>query len=409
MATTSSRFAALSKVITVFVVLALLGGLILMFGQRDGEKYMTVDFQQTNSLYRGSDVKILGVPVGRVETITPRGETVRVKLSYRGDIKLPSDVKAVIVSPSIVGDRFVQLTPAFQPGDSVLADNASLGEDRTAVPVELDQVYSSLDDLSVALGPKGANKDGALSSLVKDSANQLEGQGAQLNETLRNFGKLSTTLSNNKDELFGSLREVNDFVKVLQRNDSEVRSFFDSTAEVSTVLEGEREDLAKTLKALGLALVDVRSLVKENRGTLRTNVDNLEKLTTVLARREKEIDQFTVSAPTALSNVALTYNGDSGSLDNRADILELLTGAVEDLPGTLCKAIGSKLPKDVADQLGDNLCDGLSDLWENTVGKILGAVGAGLGGASGLERPAASSTPSPDRSKTTVADMLAVK
>lgn len=409
MATTSGRFAALSKVITVFVVLALLGGLILMFGQRDGEKYMTVDFQQTNSLYRGSDVKILGVPVGRVETITPRGETVRVKLSYRGDIKLPSDVKAVIVSPSIVGDRFVQLTPAFQPGDSVLADNASLGEDRTAVPVELDQVYSSLDDLSVALGPKGANKDGALSSLVKDSANQLEGQGAQLNQTLRNFGKLSTTLSNNKDELFGSLREVNDFVKVLQRNDSEVRSFFDSTAEVSTVLEGEREDLAKTLKALGLALIDVRSLVKENRGTLRTNVDNLEKLTTVLARREKEIDQFTVSAPTALSNVALTYNGDSGSLDNRADILELLTGAVEDLPGTLCKAIGSKLPKDVADQLGDNLCDGLSDLWENTVGKILGAVGAGLGGASGLERPAASSTPSPDRSKTTVADMLAVK
>lgn len=409
MATTSGRFAALSKVITVFVVLALLGGLILMFGQRDGEKYMTVDFQQTNSLYRGSDVKILGVPVGRVETITPRGETVRVKLSYRGDIKLPSDVKAVIVSPSIVGDRFVQLTPAFQPGDSVLADNASLGEDRTAVPVELDQVYSSLDDLSVALGPKGANKDGALSSLVKDSANQLEGQGAQLNQTLRNFGKLSTTLSNNKDELFGSLREVNDFVKVLQRNDSEVRSFFDSTAEVSTVLEGEREDLARTLKALGLALIDVRSLVKENRGTLRTNVDNLEKLTTVLARREKEIDQFTVSAPTALSNVALTYNGDSGSLDNRADILELLTGAVEDLPGTLCKAIGSKLPKDVADQLGDNLCDGLSDLWENTVGKILGAVGAGLGGASGLERPAASSTPSPDRSKTTVADMLAVK
>ena len=101
MATTSSRFAALSKVITVFVVLALLGGLILMFGQRDGEKYMTVDFQQTNSLYRGSDVKILGVPVGRVETITPRGETVRVKLSYRGDIKLPSDVKAVIVSPSV--------------------------------------------------------------------------------------------------------------------------------------------------------------------------------------------------------------------------------------------------------------------------------------------------------------------
>ncbi len=406
MAATSQRFAALSKVITVFVVLALLGGLILMFGQRDGEKYMTVDFPQTNSLYRGSDVKILGVAVGRVETITPRGETVRVKLSYRGDVKLPDDVKAVIVSPSIVGDRFVQLTPAYQPGDAVLADNASLGEDRTAVPVELDEVYSSLDDLSVALGPKGANKDGALSSLVKDSANQLDGQGAQLNLTLRNFGKLSTTLSNNKDELFGSLREVNDFVKLLERNDSEVRSFFDSTAEVSTVLEGEREDLAKTLKALGLALVDVRTLVKENRGTLRRNVDNLQELTTVLARREKEIENFTVSAPTALSNVALTYNGESGSLDNRNDLLELLTGAVEDLPGALCDAIGSQLPENIADQLGENVCAGLSDLWDNTVGKILGAIG---GGSTAGQQRAPVASNSPDRMKSSVADMLAVK
>ncbi len=111
------------------------------------------------------------------------------------------------MSPSIVGDRFVQLAPAYN-GGAVLKDNAFLSIDRSAVPIELDAIYQSLDDLAVALGPKGANKEGALSRFIGDSAKQLDGQGAQLNQTIQNFGKLSTTLSNNKDELFGSLREV---------------------------------------------------------------------------------------------------------------------------------------------------------------------------------------------------------
>ena len=158
-------------------------------------------------------------------------------MTYEGDVRLPSDVKAVIISPAIVGDRFVQLAPAYS-GGAVLPDNAKLGVDRTAVPVELDEIYQSLDDLSVALGPEGANKDGSLSNLVEDSAAQLDGQGQQLNTTLKNFGKLSQTLSNNKDDLFGSVREVQEFVDLLQRNDTSVRAFFNSTARVSEVLEG---------------------------------------------------------------------------------------------------------------------------------------------------------------------------
>ena len=193
-----------------------------------------------------------------------------------------------MVSPSIVGDRFIQLAPAYD-GGAVLKNNAYLPIDRTAVPVELDQIYQSLDDLSVALGPEGANKEGSLSKLIDGTAAQLDGQGAQLNETIHNFGKLSTTLSNNKDELFGSLREVEEFVKLLKTNDSAVRSFNDSTAQVSTVLAGEREDLKETLRQLSLALVDVNSLVKENRGKLRSNIDNIASLAALLAKHEDEL------------------------------------------------------------------------------------------------------------------------
>lgn len=396
-----TRFAGVARILTVLIALVLVVGLVVVFGQREQKKTLTVDFAQTNSLYEGSDVRILGVAVGTVDTLTPRGETVRATISYDADVKLPADVKAVIVSPSIVGDRFVQLAPAYDGGQA-LASGARLGVDRTAVPVELDEIYKSLDDLSVALGPDGANRNGAVSDLVDDTAAQLDGQGTQLNETLRNFGRLSQTLSDNKDELFGSLREVDEFVELLQTNDSSVRAFFDSTAQVSTVLEGEREDLEATIVALGDALVEVRRLVRDNRSELRGNVKQLATIAEVLGKHADELEEFTVSAPTALSNVALAYNGDSGTLDNKSDILSLLLGPLDSLGDVGCNALGSVLTPEQAE-----LCESLGGTLDGLVGPILDGLGdAGL--PLPLPRAAAASAPSPDRTATSLSQMLAV-
>ncbi|GAA3525817.1 MCE family protein [Aeromicrobium panaciterrae] len=381
----AQKFAGISKLLTAFVVLVLLAAAALLLNKGDGKHYLTVDFEQTNSVYKGSDVKILGVPVGRVEKLTPRGDVVRAKISYDGDVKLPKDVKAVVVSPSIVGDRFIQLAPAYD-GGAVLKDDAFLSVDRTAVPVELDAIYQSLDDLAVALGPKGANKEGALSTFLGDSAKQLDGQGAQLNQTIRNFGKLSTTLSNNKDELFGSLREVEDFVTLLRTNDSTVRAFNDSTARVSTVLEGEREDLAGTLKALSLALVDVNSLIKENRTALKGNIDNIGSLAALLAKHKDELEEITINAPTALTNVSLAYNGPSGTLDTRANLTELLFGSIRNPAGLVCNLLGETIN-------GDGLCSSLAGLLPDV-------------DLPALPRAAAAS--STDNYNSTVAEMLAV-
>ncbi|MGA8986724.1 MCE family protein [Aeromicrobium sp.] len=332
------RLTAFSKPAVAFVILMLLAASLLVFGGGNDKRYVTVEFDQVNSVYQNSDVKVLGVPIGKIESLTPRGNVVRVKLSYDPKYKLPADVKAVVVSPSIVGDRFIQLAPAYSGGPT-LKDGGFIPVDRTAVPVELDQIYQSLDDLSVALGPKGANKEGSLSNLIDNTARQFDGQGAQLNETISNFAKLSTTLSNNKDELFGSLREVGEFVQLLKTNDSSVRAFNTSTAQVSTVLAGERIDLEKTLKALSLALVDVNSLVKENRGVLRTNVKNLQSVTKVFANRQSELAEASINAPTALSNVSMAYYAKFGTLNTRANIGELV-GGLKDPSTFLCALLG---------------------------------------------------------------------
>ena len=83
-----------------------------MFGEEE-RKTLTASFPRTVSVYEGSDVRVLGVPVGTVDTVTPSGTEVVVTMSYDPEVQIPADAKAVIIAPSIVGDRFIQLTPAY--------------------------------------------------------------------------------------------------------------------------------------------------------------------------------------------------------------------------------------------------------------------------------------------------------
>ena len=341
----AQRFAGLSKVLTAFVVLALLAAVFLLFTNEGREKTIVADFKVANSLYDENEVRIMGVPVGKVTEIEPIGDRVRVTLEYDGDIKLPADAKAVVISPSVVGDRFIQLGPAYT-GGPVLPDNARLGLDRTAVPVELDDVFKSIDNLALALGPEGANKDGALSRLIGSTAKQFDGQGEQLAATLENFAKLSTTLDNNDEELFASIRELDEFNALLRRNDKSVRKFFDSTADVSEVLADERDDLTDTIKALQEALTVVRDFVRENRTAIRGNVDNLESIAALLADRSEEIDHLLAEAPTSLANLGLA--GVGLGVAARANLGELLNNLS---PITvICAALGQ------ADPGGGALC-----------------------------------------------------
>src|SRR5690606_32797925 len=175
-------------------------------------------------------------------------------------------------TPSVVGDRFVQLSPVYTGGDQ-LADNAHV--EQTEMPLELDEIYDNIDKLTVALGPDGANSEGALSELLQVGADNLEGQGEEINETLRDLGRFTGTLENNKDDLFGAAEELQRFISTLEENDDLVRDFNASVEKVSDMLAGEREELSESLQYLGGALVSVRDFVRDNEDLLGTNIKGL--------------------------------------------------------------------------------------------------------------------------------------
>jgi phospholipid/cholesterol/gamma-HCH transport system substrate-binding protein len=348
------RLSRVAGVVAAVVVLALLGTAVWVMRPDEERRYLTVDFPRTVSLYEGSDVRILGVPVGTVESVEPRGETVRVELSYEAEYDVPADAKAVIISPAIVGDRYVQLAPAYD-GGPVMEDGAHLDMARSEVPLELDEIYQSIDDLSVALWPEGANANGALSRLVNASAANLEGNGKLINQTLRDLSLLSGTLSNNKEELFAAVAQVEEFVHALKVNDSAVRAFNASLADVSVVLAAERDDLAEALDVLGVALRDVRGFVQDNEELIGKNVRDLVRITQVLVDQSDSLTETLEVAPLALTNLGLAGDPETGTLRDRDDLLRNITELTGNPKIALCSLISQ-------DPDGGELCDALGPL-----------------------------------------------
>jgi virulence factor Mce-like protein len=288
-----------------------------VFGGGD-QKHFQADFNRAIGVYVHSDVRVLGVRIGEVTKITPLGDRVRLDMTYDASYKIPADAKAVLLAPSIVSDRYVQLTPVYKSGP-LLPDGAMLDLEskRTAEPIELDQIYKNIDTLNLALGPDGANKNGALSDLLKVGADNLRGNGQALNTTLTGLSQAVKTLSDSRSDLFTTIANLQAFTTTLAQNDSVIAQFDRNLAIVADQLNGERDDLALAIKQLAVALGEVSSFVKENQANLTSNVANLTSVTQVLVKEKAALREFLDTAPTALSNLQLAYNPESGTLDTR--------------------------------------------------------------------------------------------
>lgn len=332
------RWPAGRWVAVLIAVVVLVAGAVFVLGTGGPSNTLTAHFTSAVGVYPGSDVRVLGVKVGEILEVEPEGSTVRIRMRYDSSYKVPADAVAVIIAPSVVSDRYVQLAPVYTGGPT-MPDGADLPTSRTASPVELDDIYRSLDELNVALGPRGANADGSLSRLLAVGRDNLEGNGEQLNETITSLSEATDALAHGREDLFGTIRNLERFTRALAASDAEVRKFNDRLAQVSAQLAGEKQELAAALRTLAVALGQVASFVRENRDLLVSNVEVLSEVTKVLVRQKQALADVLDFAPTALSNLNLAYNPSSGTLDSRDNMM-----APEDLAVFICTAV-ARLPQ----------------------------------------------------------------
>jgi phospholipid/cholesterol/gamma-HCH transport system substrate-binding protein len=319
------------RALAVMTAVLLLAATFFVVRGDDETRTVTAHFPRAVSVYEGSEVRILGVKVGRVTAVIPEGNSVRVEMEYDAEEKVPADAKAAVVTPTLVADRFVQLTPAYT-GGPVMQSGADIPLPDSGVPVELDRIYSSLRDLSEALGPNGVNKNGTLDHLLEAGRRNLEGEGARGNQMLRDLSAATATFGRGSGDLFGTVTELAKFTQVLGDNDRLVRAFMKDLAGVSSVLSGERVELSRALDAVARSVGTVEGFVKNNRRALVTDLEKITRVMKTINSERDNIDTALRVGPLALGNLAVAFNNETGSIGSRIG----MQGTFGNPDGLLC-------------------------------------------------------------------------
>jgi virulence factor Mce-like protein len=247
-------------------------------------------------------------------------------MSVQPGVTIPAGADAVVIVPSVIADRYIQLTPAYA-GGAALAAGAVIPESRTATPVEIDQIYSAISKLAGDLGPNGVNKNGALSDVLNTGAANLKGNGQSLATMVSQMSQLAKTLNGTQNSFFGTVSNLQKFAGMLQSNNSQVATAQSQLARVSGFLAADRSNLAGALSELSAALAQVQSFISANRAGVKANVTNLKGITEVLVQERASLVQVLDNEPLAADNFIAAYDPATGTLNARDDLNELSMGS----------------------------------------------------------------------------------
>ncbi|MDA3631189.1 MCE family protein [Saccharopolyspora sp. WRP15-2] len=269
---------------------------------------VAADFSFADGIFPGSRVAILGVPVGRVESVEPQGSTVRVRMSMPADIALPSGAQAYIMSPAIISDRYVELGPAYTGGPR-LADDALIPVQRTHSPIRFDQLAASLDTLMAAFGPSGGDP-GVLDRLLRSSAASLDGRGPQIRDAITNLSRASEVLATNSGDIGSVVDNLDQLVQLLVRHRDTVDSLAASTAQAGADFQAQQAEISDALTKLSDVLVTVDDLVRRHGEQLGGDIGQLSQFAGTLAARQQELAETLDTTPLAMDNFSRAVTPD---------------------------------------------------------------------------------------------------
>jgi phospholipid/cholesterol/gamma-HCH transport system substrate-binding protein len=208
-------------------------------------------FSEATQLAVEADVRISGVPVGKVKTIEPDKKTGRSIVVIQLDSSyapLPSDAKAILRQKSLLGETYVELTPGT-PTAKAVPEGGTLATAQVSPTVELDEIYRSFD-------PRTRR---AFQVWMQSQAQAIKGHGRDINDALGNLGPFA--------------EDASVAVDILNRQEGAVRRLISNTGVVFGALT-ERGD------------------------QLRGLIENSNLVFATTAARDRELQESFIALPT---------------------------------------------------------------------------------------------------------------
>jgi phospholipid/cholesterol/gamma-HCH transport system substrate-binding protein len=322
--------------LAVALVLLLIGGIVTVVGMATGVGRTNVVgyFANSTGIYNGDDVVILGVPVGKVEKIEPEPDRVKITFWYNDKYQVPADAKAVVLSPSLVTPRSVQLTPAYTGGPLMRSDSV-IPQNRTAVPVEWDDFRQQLEKLTQVLQPTKPGGTSTLGAFINTAADNLRGQGPDIRDTIIKLSEAISALGDHSNDLFATLKNLSIFVSALHDSGDLLQHLNQNLAAVTNLLADDPNEVGNAVRNLNDVVGDVQSFVADNQESLGTTSDKLASVTQAVNDSLDDVKQILHVGPTAFQNFLNIYEPAHGALtgalafNNFANPIQFLCAAVQ--------------------------------------------------------------------------------
>lgn len=323
------------------LVAVLAGGVVMLVRQLVFEPlHISAYFPTATAIYPGDQVRVAGVKVGTIDSIEPDGPQTKMTMSVDHAVPIRVDAKAVIVAPNLIAARYVELTPAYEGAGPTMANHTVIPADRTAVPVEWDQVKAQLMRLATELGPNSQLSGTSVGKFIDSAAGALDGNGAKLRQTLAQLSAVGRILADGSGDLVGVIKNLQTLVTALRDSDTQIVQFENRFATLTSVLNDSTSDLDAMLSNLSVALGDVQRFVAGVRDPASEQIQRLANVTQNLVDNKQALQNLLHITPNALANAYNNYNPDTGTLEggfslpNFANPIHLICtaiGAVENV------------------------------------------------------------------------------
>ena len=329
-----SRYARIG--LALGLVLTLLGGIVVVAWSlpKVARTSVVAYFDDSNGIFVGDDVVILGVKVGHVDHIEPQPQRAKVTFSFDRKYQVPADVNAVIVSPKLITSRAIQLSPAYTGGPT-LANGAVIPQSRTAVPVEFDDFRQQLEKLTQSLQPTQPGGVSPLGAIINTTADNLRGRGSHIRDTVIKLSQAVSALGDHSGDIYYTVKNLSTLVTALHDSADLMAQLNINLASVTSLLANDPDEVARAVDDLNTAVGNVTGFVADNREALGTTSDRLASVTKALVDSLDDVKQTLHVLPNALQNFINIYEPAHGSitgilgLNNFANPITFLCGAIQ--------------------------------------------------------------------------------
>jgi phospholipid/cholesterol/gamma-HCH transport system substrate-binding protein len=322
--------------LAVVLTVVLVAGVVVVLRSMGnvGRNHIVAYFDNSNGLFKGDEIRILGVPVGEIETIEPQPQRVKITFWVNDKYKVPANAKAAILSPQLITSRAIQLTPAYTDGP-VMANGAVIPEDRTAVPVEWDDLRQQLEKLTDALQPTQPGGVSTLGALVNTAADNLRGQGANIRDTLIKMSQAFSVFGDHSNDIFTTIKNLSILVSALQDSSGLLRQLNQNLAAVTALLADTPNEVGQAVHDLNIAAGNLHDFLVDNTEAVGTASDKAASISKAVMESLDDIKQALHVAPTAFQNFANIFQPAQAALtgalvvNNFANPITFLCGAIQ--------------------------------------------------------------------------------